>query len=334
MNWNRIRIWVDLMWGTNSFEATVPAVNKFAENHPDVDVVVYWVSSALACITWWNVDCIETKNDIVDEKDEWWDINPLRLIAKWKESAIVQGINAVSDGINMAFLSRWNTGALVAYAKRKLWVDDKYAALSCWIPRTDLSDIRTIPSDVLFMDVWAEFDTNVDKLMNNVRLGVEYLRDFKWVSDPKISLLNAGSEAYKWDKAYRDAYKALTDWEYSDTFLWNIEPNRLLLDTSPDVIIAGWMIWNVVLKWIEWTFETTTSLIRKSAFSNIPEKIFWAYQWFQIKRGLWRFNPNNRPDGRLHGLRKWVDVVKVHGDGKPKAVLNGLERTLDDLRKI
>lgn len=316
------------MWGDNGVDVMLPAVTRFADVHSDVNVYAYGRVDAISQIIWWNITGVATENDIVDEKKKWWDINPLRLLVKWRKSSLVRGITDVKSGLSDWFVTRWNTGALIAGAKRELWVEDTFAALSCWLPRVDLSNPGIIPSDVLFMDVWAEVDTSVKKIVNNTRLGVRYLQWLRWVKMPKIRLLNMWSESYKWDSAYRESFTALGD-IYWDQFLWNIESDWLLTDIDHDLIVSGGMLWNVALKWLEGTFQTTTQLIKQKAFSSWWQKLLWAYTGFQIKKWLWRFNPDNRPDGVIHWLNG--HVVKIHGWAWEKAVFNGLVKTVDDI---
>ena len=333
MNSVNVRIWVDVMWWEGSFDVMVPPTLKFIRDNPEIDVTIFWNSEKVQEIfssqlnIWSEIVRIHwTQNDILDNDKR----NPLRLLANGKNSSIYKWILSVKSWEIDGFLSRWNTWAYVAAAKRELWNKETPAALSIWMPRLDLNDRSNIPNDVLCMDVWAEMDTTVEKLVSNAELGVSYLRDVKWIENPRVWLMNVGEESYKWDKAYRDSHKPLKE-RYWEDFVWNIETNKINTSLKADLIVSWWMLWNGVLKWAEWTSETLRTVIRNSAFNNKLKMILWSHVYFMMRNGLGRFHPDNRPDGTLHGVNG--KIVKVHGSASSDAVYKGLENMVSDIQK-
>jgi len=314
------------MWGDFWAEIMVPAIIDFTKIHPDVGINIYGdretiedaifstfkMSSSVLWIIW-------TQNDILDNDTE----NPLRLLAKWKESSIMKWTQSVASWENDGFLTRGNTWALIMAAKRNVGLITEWwsTALSVWIPKIEWRD-------ALLMDVWAEVDTTLEHLIENARMGDEYLQRDHGIEQPKIALMNLGKEKYKWDKAYREAHKELSG-IYGERFIWNIEPNTLTLPWQADLYVSWWKMWNTIIKSMEWTFTTITNEIKEAAFWNKFDKIVNAYAWWKIKKKLRRYNPDNRPDGTIHGING--KVVKVHGSAPRKAVVNWLVRMVSDI---
>lgn len=332
-----LKLGIDLMWGTWWPDVMIPAVEELLWLHPEVRFQVYGNAENI-----WNclienskVDFIGTEADITDDLRFPTKSKLLRCLVQSRKSSIIQMVDAISEWDLDAIIGRWNTWAYMWYAMNKMKIDweDVFPALSCWLPRVDIENPWREQKDVLFMDVWATFDTTVEKLMNNAYLWIEMLTKSWDISKPCLALLNAGGEEYKWDKAYVEWYKALKN-EYWDRFLWNIEPNALVSDLRPDLIVTWWMVWNTALKSMEWMFAVTSGIIKETVFWNPIKRVLWAYTWRQLKKWLGRFDPNLRWDGILHGIEvpnNWM-VVKAHGDATVKWVVNACTRTIENLK--
>lgn len=332
-----MRVWIDVMGGEEWVDVMLPAIKRVSKNHPDVEFVVFWNVRVIYDIlsSCENVEVIPTENDITDDVKFDSERGLLKWVIRSKESAIVQWVKSLREWKLDVMVSRGNTWAYLWYAKNVLKQEWTFAALSCWLPRVDIDDIRFIPKDVLMMDVWAEVDTTTDKLINNTHLGIEYLRRTKWIIEPKFTLLNIWTELYKGDKAYRDAHKEFVENNFGWKFIWNQESDTLLTEIAPDLIISGWMVWNIALKWLEGTFRATTELIKRRAFETFPQKVLWAYTWYQIKKWLWRFDPNNRSDWKMHGIDNWEwwEIIKVHWWANVKGVVNAISRTIENRKQ-
>jgi len=325
------------MWGVWGSDVMIPAITKISQMHSDVQFVVYWSDARIQELLWQldNIDVVTTQWDITDDVKFETEKDLLRWIANWKQSSIVQWVKSVKQWVIDIMVSRGNTWVYVWYAKNALKQDGSFAALSCWIPRTDMSNLRYTPWDALLMDVWAEIDTTTQKLVNNARLWIQYIQSTLGIEKPKFTLLNIWSEPYKWDKAYRDWYKEFVEDDFWWEFLWNQESDSLLVNVEPDLIVAGWMVWNIALKSMEGTFLSTLELIRRKAYRNPIEKWLGLYTWFQMKKGLWRFNPNNRPDWKLHWISSntWWEIYKAHGWADVTGVINAIDRAIKNRKK-
>lgn len=313
-------VWIDAMWWEWGPNIMVPSIQRLSKLHPDVLFVAFWTQEDVHDrLKGTNIGSVVTANDITDDAKYDSKISVVKGALSARESAIVQMLDQLKEWELDATISRWNTAAYGGYAiskMKKQWVSP---ALSCWIPRVDMSNPRVPQRDALLMDVWATFDTTPDILLNNAHLWVKALGNN---NSTKIALLNAWEEAYKGDKAYVDGYKLLVE-QFWDRFIGNIEPNCILTDTRPDLIVTGWMFGNGVLKWMEGTFQTTAKQIKTQAFWSYFDRFMWFYTWWKIKKGLWHFNPDLRWDGVFHGLDipEGRMVVKIHGSASEKGVI-------------
>jgi len=305
------------MWWDGWPDIMIPAVDMFRKKNPSVSVVVYWNSDAIHKIIrpkkWflsrlWNqrfdtLDLVETNHDIVDEKSEGWDLNPMRLISgNGQKSSIVQWVKAVKSNDIDWFLTRWNSWALALTSMRELWEKGKSGALSVWVP-------RRWAKDVFMLDVWAYPDAQLEHILRNAELGISHLQ-WLWIEEPKIWLLNVWTEEYKWKKDYRNAHRSLHE-KYWDSFLWNFEPWDVFNRSDADLIVVWWHEWNIWLKTAEATGVLYSDVIKNTLFPTFLQKITRLRAWLLLKKNFWHYSPDNRPDGTM----LWIDgtIVKVHG---------------------
>ncbi|MBC7188655.1 phosphate acyltransferase, partial [Candidatus Aerophobetes bacterium] len=121
-----------------------------------------------------------------------------------KNSSISSGIELVKNGKAQAFVSAGNTGAVMACCLLKLGKIKGIArpCLAATFPTFD-------GKKVVLVDVGANVDCKPAHLFQFGLLGSIYAREVLEIKNPKVALLNIGSEETKGNDVTIEAYKLL-----------------------------------------------------------------------------------------------------------------------------
>jgi len=182
------------------------------------------------------------------------DDEPLQAVRRKKEASLCVGIRALKEGTIDAFISFGNTGALMASAKMTLQMlpGIERPALLALLP-SKLSEIAVL-------DVGANASNRADHLVQFAHMGIAYQR-CRGIKEPKVGLLNMGSESKKGTPLLREAYQQLQLLNARSSvplFVGNIEGRDALL-AEIDVLVTEGFTGNVFLK----TAEGIAQMIRQ-----------------------------------------------------------------------
>ena len=200
------------------------------------------------------------------------------------------------------FASAGNTGAMlvgVHYAIKTIPGIIR-PAIATFIPTE--SDIPT-----LILDVGLNPDSKPDVLYQYGILGSVYAKGVWDIENPRIALLNIGSEESKGNLVVRSAYEMMLGSEHFN-FVGNIEGNDLFSNDKADVIVCDGFVGNVVLK----EGEAFYKLLRKRKVKD---------EFFE------RFNFENFGGSPILGATSVV--VIGHGISNAKAIKNMILHTRD-----
>jgi glycerol-3-phosphate acyltransferase PlsX len=168
---------------------------------------------------------------------------PVQAVRTKQDSSIVVGTKLVKDGFASAFVSAGNTGAVLAAA---------YLIMGQLpnIQRPALcSVIHIVPSNpFLLIDVGANVDCQTNHLAQFALLGSTFARGLLNIEEPRVGLLNNGTEEIKGNALMRETYKMLQDTDLN--FIGNVE-GQDLLNGKADVIVTDGFTGNIVLKSLE-----------------------------------------------------------------------------------
>jgi glycerol-3-phosphate acyltransferase PlsX len=182
---------------------------------------------------------------------------PVRAVRGKRDSSLVRGLSALRDGEADAFVSPGNTGAVVAGS---IFTLGRIAG----IPRPGLAVV--LPSltgeDFLVIDVGANVDCAPLHLAHFALMGATYVRDVLGQREPKIGLLNIGTEKAKGNKLNYHAFDILEKGPLP--FVGNVEGHHLLTERPVDVVVCDGFVGNIFLKAIEGGVGAVSALLRKS----------------------------------------------------------------------
>lgn len=141
------------------------------------------------------------------------------------------------DGV----VSAGSTGAVVAAGLRtRLFLKGiKRPGIAVVLP--------TLTGQAVLLDVGANPAARPEHLFQYSVMGSIYARDVLGIANPKVGLMNIGSEDGKGNELIRDAHEILDATQHGLNFIGNVE-GRDLYQGAVDVIVCEGFVGNVVLK--------------------------------------------------------------------------------------
>jgi glycerol-3-phosphate acyltransferase PlsX len=238
--------------------------------------------------------------------------HPIKAFSQKTDSSIVVGFRMLKEGRIDSFASAGNTGAMLAGAMQviKSVPGIIRPAIAAAIP-------RLTENPILLLDVGLNPDCRPDVLYQYAILGKIYARDVFGIPEPRIGLLNIGSEDEKGNLLTKSTFQAMKD-TTDFNFYGNVEGNDIF-GNKVDVIICDGFIGNVMLK----EAEAFYFLIRNR---KIQDPFFEKFNF--VHYGGTPILGINAPVLIAHGIsndiaiknliRQSIDVVKADIAGKIK----------------
>jgi len=318
-----MRIIVDVMGGDNApDEVALGAIQAAKEYGVDMILVGRGVQ-ILECLKNHGIDTlpkgveIANADDIVDMHDD-----PATVVKKKKDSSMMVGLQMLSKGVGDAFVSAGSTGALLAGAtllvKRVRGI--RRAALSPVVP--------TKTGGAILIDCGATAECTPEFLLQFAFMGSYAAKRLLKSENPRVALLNIGTEDSKGGELQKEAYALLKKAGESGylNFTGNIE-SRDVPFGGADVVVADGYAGNILLKAIEGTALYMTSLM-KEAFSRT---VFTKLGALLCKKGLReikkKLDYKEIGGTLLLGITK--PVVKAHGSADARAMCNAIHQAIE-----
>ncbi len=257
-------------------------------------------------------------DDVVDMHDD-----PASIIHKRKNSSMVVGLKMLSDGQGDAFVSAGSTGALLTGAT--LLVERvkgiRRAAMGPAMP-------NKTGGKTVILDCGANAECTPEFLLQFGLVGSLYAKRYLGVENPKIGLLNIGTEDSKGTDLQKQAYALLQGAADQGliNFVGNVEARDVPLG-AVDVVVCDGFSGNVLLKSIEGTAMFMGSQLKKMFKKNLATKIGYLFSKSgvnDIKKLLDYREIGGTP---FLGIRK--AVIKAHGSSDEIAFRNAIGQAMD-----
>ncbi len=243
------------------------------------------------------------------------DEKPSHAARHGKNTSMWAALDAVREGKADACVSCGNTGALMALSMmrlRKLPGVNRPAIAVLW-PSVTSGRFNVM------LDVGADIRADARDLLQYALMGMSYARNGLNIQNPRIGLLNVGTEDHKGRTELQAAYSLLTEAAAAAEFefVGFIEGNDIASD-KVDVIVTDGFTGNIALK----TGEGTASLIRsalRDAFRATPlSRLAALLAYTSLQRLTKRIDPRRVNGGVFLGLNG--TVVKSHGSADATGV--------------
>ena len=242
------------------------------------------------------------------------DDDPRSIYKQKKNSSIVVGLQAHKEAKIDAFFSPGNTGAIVVASSLILGrvKGIKKPALASLFPTTD-------NSVNLLLDVGASAVCEVEDLVKFAVMGRAYYRAVTGEENPRIALLNIGSESHKGTDTLKNTYQALS--KVAVNFVGNVE-GRDICTNMAEVIICDGTIGNTALKTAEGIAEAINHILKASIKSSFWASISIPLYMSALKKMKNAMDPEYHGGAPLLGVKG--NVFIGHGSSGRKAIKYGI----------
>ena len=170
---------------------------------------------------------------------------------------------------------------------------------------------------VVLVDSGANMDCKPVNLVHFAVMASTYSKCVLGVENPRVALVNVGTEAEKGNELTKEVYKLLENCKEIN-FVGNME-SRDLLSGNYDVVVADAFAGNVLLKATEGSILELLKLIKREIKASFSAKIGAIFMRKVFKKLKVTLDYNNKGGAVLLGCKKVI--VKAHGSSKYKSIV-------------
>lgn len=256
---------------------------------------------------------IANADDVVDMHDD-----PATVLHKRKNSSMVMGLKMLADGKGDAFVSAGSTGALLTGAtllvKRVRGI--RRAAMAPAMP-------TKAGTKAVICDCGANAECTPEFLLQFGLVGSAYAKSVLGVENPRVGLLNIGTEDSKGTQLQKDAYVLLRQASEMGllNFTGNVEARAVPLG-EVDVVVCDGFSGNVLLKSIEGTAMFMGSLMKRMFKKNLLANLGYLLCRSGVTEIMKMLDYREIGGTQFLGIRK--PVIKAHGASDALAFRNAI----------
>lgn len=311
-----MRIAIDAMGGDNAPLEIVKGTYLSAVENPAVDILLIGdkakILEAFKEIEGEfpnNVKIVHTNVEISMEDD------PMVVIKEKSDSSMAIGLSMLKENEADVFLSAGNTGAL--HVGSTLMVRKIKG-----VRRSAIATILPFKTPILMLDAGANPEVTEDILQQWAIIGAKYAEIMLSINNPRVGLLNNGTEEKKGTPVHQAAHQLLVENE-NINFVGNIESKQI--PHSPcDVLVTDGFTGNIVLKLIEGLGMYMFSSLKDMFTSNLLTKLSYTTMKGQLKEFKMMFDASEYGGAPFLGLSK--PVFKAHGSSKAYDFYNAIKQ--------
>lgn len=300
---------IDAMGGEKAPEAIVQAVLQAKTELKETKFILFGDQAKIKKLVGSDTDQIEIvgTTEVINDEDE-----PVKAIRTKKDSSLVVAAQYVKQGKADALLSLGNSGSILASG---IFIIGRIKGIARpgFMPTLP---VKNSDDGFNMIDVGANAKTKPEYILNWAKMASYYAEKVRGIRNPRVALLNNGSESDKGDDVHQEAYQLLLDSELN--FIGNIEGNELL-EGKADVVATDGFTGNAVLKNIEGTSSVLIHLLKDNLLnSGFLVKIGALLIKNALKGLVSKFDVDKYGGAVLLGLD--APVVKTHGRSDQRAV--------------
>lgn len=290
------------MGGDSGPEATLEGVMMASQIYPNVKFKLFGDESLakpkLKVNGSSNFEFVHTEESIKSDDE------PVNALRKLKKSSMRLGINDVCSKEAHGFVSAGNTGALMAISKFVLKTLNgvNRPAIAGLMP--------TLKGQTVILDLGANVDCSNENLVQFALMGDIFSQTVLGIKNPRIGLLNVGSELIKGNNIVKQTHSDLSKITKKINFHGFVEGNDINKGIV-DVVVTDGFSGNIALKTAEGVAELIFTFLKNSYNSSFISKIGYLLSKPALNRFKTRIDPRKYNGAVLLGLNGIV--VKSHG---------------------
>ena len=318
-----MKIIIDAMGGDNAPQAIVEgAVNAQREFNVDI-VLVGREKEVMDCLKPLGAEndphiSVVNADEIIDMHDD-----PATAVRRKKNSSMAVALEKLRSGQGDAVISAGSTGALLTGATllvRRI-KGIRRAAMAPVLPNGG--------KGVVLIDCGANVECTAEYLLQFGYMGSFYSRSILGCENPRVGLLNNGSEDTKGTALCKEAYALLREAANAGrlNFIGNVEGTDVF-SGEVDVIVTDGYSGNILLK----TIEGTAKFLMKNVKSTLKESKspMTKLGGLLVKKdlaGLKRLMDVSEVGGTAFiGITK--PVIKAHGSSNARAIRSAVKQAI------
>ncbi len=307
-----IKIAVDAMGGDHSVETTVAGSMMAIKEYSNIEIYLYGDKAKITPLL-----TDSTRIQIIDTPKymSMGEHDPVGYLRSNKDCSMAQAMLSLKDKTCDACVSAGPTQCVIVGAHlfvRKLDGMQR-VALCPIIPSMD-------GQGRLLLDVGANVELRPEHLKELAIAATIVSREILGVRDPKIGLINIGSEEGKGREVDQETYELLKNSPEID-FAGNVEPNEILT-TKVNVLLTDGFSGNLVLKTVEGTAKAMGAMLKEEIYSSLSAKIAGLILKKKLNHFKKRLDSSEVGGAMILGAK--APVVKAHGSSDPKAFKNAI----------
>jgi glycerol-3-phosphate acyltransferase PlsX len=246
--------------------------------------------------------------------------DPATVVRKRKNSSMMVGLRMLAEGQGDAFVSAGSTGALLSGAtlvvKRVKGI--RRAAMGPAMP-------NKAGGKTVICDCGANAECTPEFLLQFGIVGSLFAKKTYGVENPKVGLLNIGTEDSKGTQLQKDAYALLMQAHERGliNFVGNVEGRDVPLG-AVDVVVCDGFSGNVLIKTIEGTAMFMGSLLKKMFKKNVLSKVGYLLCKSGVGDLMKMLDYREIGGTQFLGIKK--PVIKAHGSSDALAFRNAVRQ--------
>lgn len=247
------------------------------------------------------------------------DEHPMMAVQRKKDASILVAMKLIKEGRADAVISAGSTGAMLLGCR-------KYVGLIKGIERPALAPlIPNINGFSLLIDCGANVDARPASLVKFAKMGSIYMQHLMNMKEPRVGLLNIGTEEYKGNQLVRETFPLLKECD-DINFIGSLEARDVPFDKA-DVIVCEAFAGNVVLKMYEGVALALIGKIKETLMASTKGKIAGLMIKKDLKNTLSVFDVSEHGGAPMFGLKGLV--VKAHGNSTRKEMRIAIEQCME-----
>lgn len=309
-----IKIAIDAMGGDHApkeqIEGALIALDKLA----DIELTLYGDLTQMAPYLHDHPRLKTIQSDSVipmGEKD------PVGAIRSQKDSSMVMALSSVRKEEHDAIVSSGATQALITGAHMLV-------GRMKTIKRTAIAPVlpTALGKPFILLDSGGNVDIKPEFMVHQATFATVYAREVLGVENPKLGLINIGTEEGKGREIDQIVYQLFTQ-NKALNFIGNVEPKDIL--TPPcDILISDGFTANIVMKTIEGTAKGMGHMLKEELKRGLLGKLGLLLSLKNLKSFKRRMSPEEIGGAMIYGLRGVV--IKAQGSSKAWGFYNAIRQ--------
>lgn len=309
------RIAFDVNGNDNGVSAAVSASVQFLKDNDDYEIILVGDESSIN-VELKKIEGIPDSLRIVNNPNLPSDVKNIHKSLR-ENTSMNTAIDLVVDGKADAVISSGDSGTYLACATFKL-KRLQGVSRSAFMPLMP----TVVGRKFLLLDVGANIECKSEYLVEWAKIANVYARTLLNIVNPRVSLINIGTEDYKGLEIVKEASQLLKDNKFIN-YIGYTEP-RYLLDGATDVAVIDGYGGNLVLKSLEGAILSFKNLLKDKIMAKLIRKFGYLFLKGAFKDVAETLDYRNVGAAWLIGLNGLS--IKCHGNSDTKAYLGALNQ--------